>query len=150
MISCQYKCDETLKATEETALAINDISPQGQINMQQHVKKLVQDEVKNQLTPSKKRKNFQGGKNPQPSSPVKRKNGDTSTTRPKKKVSFKYPISDTEDSSIDEVKQPRKKQKLPHKTLIQSPKKNQKRNERGNQGGKKNGVRRGKKPNKSN
>jgi hypothetical protein len=78
LISAEYKLAETMKATEATALAISDTSPQGQINMEQHLKKLVQQVVKDQLTTpssSKKRKNSPGGKTPQPSPPAKRKMG---------------------------------------------------------------------------
>jgi hypothetical protein len=155
LISAEYKRAETMKATEATALAISDISPQGQINMEQHLKKLVQQVVKDQLTTpssSKKRKNSPGGKKPQPSPPAKKKNGETSTTQPKKKVCFRYPISDTEDSSSNDGEQhQKKKQKRSHQPSNQTTQKKTQnpKNGKGNQGGKKQGVSRGKKKNKT-
>jgi hypothetical protein len=73
LILAQYKRDATITATEATALAINDTSPNNQVNMQQHIKALVQETVKAHLTPSKKRKNSPGSKKPRPSLPKEKK-----------------------------------------------------------------------------
>ncbi len=132
LISAEYKRAETIQATEATALATSDISPQGQANMEQHLKKTSSKSCKRPTyhsIPSKKRKNFPGGKKPQSSPPVKKTNGETSTSnlKKKKKVSFRYPISATEDSSNEEEQQPKKKQKRSHQASKQtSQKKNSK------------------------
>jgi hypothetical protein len=39
LIEAKSKCDETLTATEATALAIHNITPSYQNNMEQHIKK---------------------------------------------------------------------------------------------------------------
>ncbi len=71
-IIAQYKCTDVIKATEATALALQDTEPKNQLNMQQHITKLVQETVKTHLsTPSKKQKNSSGSKIPQPSLPQK-------------------------------------------------------------------------------
>ena len=123
MISAKYKKNDTVKATEATALAIHDVSPEGETNMEQHLKNLIDQALKKKekekhtsTTPSsppsnKKRKNSTGGKKPQSSLPQKEE-GEPNT----KKVSFRYPVTDTEeDTQNNTVK---KKQKT-------SPKKNQ-------------------------
>jgi hypothetical protein len=46
MISAKYKRDDTVKATEATAIAIYDVSPQGQSNMEQHIKNLIERALK--------------------------------------------------------------------------------------------------------
>jgi hypothetical protein len=127
MITAKYKRDDTVKATEATVLAIHDISPQGQSNMEQHIKNLIERALKEkekEITPktpssNEKRKISTGGKKPQPWSP--RNNGETS-----KKVSFRYPITNNEankeeednEEEEEEQEQPNpKKQKLPTKRL---------------------------------
>ena len=156
MISAKYKKNDTVKATEATALAINDVSPEGQTNMEQHLKNLIDQALKKKekekhtsTTPSsppsnKKRKNSTGGKKPQSSSPGNK--GETS-----KKVSFRYPITNTKEEEEEQPKS--KKQKTSKKISNQTPPKKKTQpslNAKGNQGGKKKGVRRGKKPKKNN
>jgi len=46
MITAKYKHDETVKATEAKDLAIHDISPIGQSNMEQHTKNLIKTHLK--------------------------------------------------------------------------------------------------------
>jgi hypothetical protein len=106
-IIAQYKCTDVIKATEATALALQDTEPNNQLNMQQHITKLVQETVKTHLsTPSKKQKNSSGSKKPQPSL-TKKEEGEPNT----KKVSFRYPITDEEDDS-EENASSKKKQKI--------------------------------------
>jgi len=169
LITALYKRTETMKATEATALAVGDISPHGQSNMEQHIQTLVNKAVQQQLTKttktkpppttkkpstsSKKQKNSPGGKKPQSSPPAKNAKGDKTKQQKKRKVSFRYPVSDTgKINNDDEVEhQPKKKQKLSnkkenHKT---SQKKTQRRKGKGNQGGKTKGGNGGKEKNKS-
>ena len=151
LISAQYKRDATITATEATALAINDTSPNNQVNMQQHIKTLVQETVKAHLTPSKKRKNSPGSKKPRPSLPKEKNKGETTSTATtnatKKKVAFRYPLTNDKeeacDDNNDEEAPSKKKQKKSHPSL-KSKKKQNKTNKKGNQGGKKKGAKRGK------
>jgi hypothetical protein len=153
LILAQYKRDATITATEATALAINDTSPNSQVNMQHHIKALVQETVKAHLTPSKKRKNSPGSKKPRPSLPKEKKNkGETTSTATtnatKKKVAFRYPLTDDEEEACDddnnnEEAPSKKEQKKSHPSL-KSKKKQNKTNKKGNQGEKKKGAKRGK------
>jgi hypothetical protein len=178
LIMALYKQTETMKATEATALAVGDISPHGQSNMERHIQTLVNKAVQQQLTKttktkppsttkktspsSKKQKNSPGGKKPQSSPPTKNAKGDKTTqaTQQKKwKMSFRYPVSVTgKTNDKDEVEhQPKKKQKQKQKQKHSnkkenhktSQKKTQKRKGKGNQGGKKKGGNGRKEKNKS-
>jgi hypothetical protein len=100
MITAKFKRNEILTATEATALAIHDVHPSNQNNMEQHIKNLINEAINCKLTntqlttssspthhsssptsPSKKRKNSQGSEKPQSLLP-KTKRGNY------KKVSF--------------------------------------------------------------
>jgi hypothetical protein len=50
LITAMYKKAETIKATEVTALALQDMSTNGQNNLEQHLKNLIQQVVRDQLT----------------------------------------------------------------------------------------------------
>jgi hypothetical protein len=140
MIAAKFKRSEILTATEATALAIHEISPTNQDNMEQHIKKLIDEAINKKLkktatsplpstsvptstsTPTppsqRKRKNFQGGKKPRPS-PPKNKRGETTT-------SFRYHVSDndnSEEEEEEEEKQPiqnTKRQKRPNQEQQQN------------------------------
>jgi hypothetical protein len=152
LLMAQYKCSDTIKATEVTALALQNIVPNNQLNMQQHITQLVQKTVKAHLsTSSKKRKNSPGSKKPQSSLPQKEEGEPTA-----KKVSFCYPITNEEDDSEENSSLKKKKQKISHQSSSKkkqpplkkkkqsSKKKQQKHQGNGNQGGKKKGANKGK------
>jgi hypothetical protein len=50
LIEAKSKCDETLTATEATALAIHNITPSYQNNMEQHIKKLIDKAISKKLS----------------------------------------------------------------------------------------------------
>ena len=118
LIAAKFKRDETINATEATALAIHNVSQTNQNNMEQHIKKLVDEAIKEKLLPKNtaspktsspttplppnKQKNSNGSKKPLPSLP-KNKRGTE-----KKDVSFRYPISDNDEENNEPQK---KKQK---------------------------------------
>jgi len=52
LIEAKFKRDETLTATEATALAIHDVTPSNQNNMEQHIKKLIDDAISKKLSKS--------------------------------------------------------------------------------------------------
>jgi hypothetical protein len=80
LIAAKFKRDETINATEATALAIHNVSQTNQNNMEQHIKKLVDEAIKEKLlpkntaspktsslttpSPSNKQKNSNGSKKP--------------------------------------------------------------------------------------
>jgi hypothetical protein len=120
LITAQYKKAEIMKATEATALAIHDISTNGQKNMEQHLKSLIKQVLDEQTkTPSSKKpsskkqqKNYKGDKKPRAQSPIK-KNGEQKRKNP----SFRYQIPENEENSttsIEEVQPKPKKVKFSH------------------------------------
>jgi len=123
LITAQYKKAEIMKATEATALAIHDISTNGQKNMEQHLKSLIKQVLDEQTkTPSSKKpsskkqqKNYKGDKKPRAQSPIK-KNGEQKRKNP----SFRYQIPENEENeensttSIEEVQPKTKKVKFSH------------------------------------
>jgi hypothetical protein len=120
LITAQYKKAEIMKATEATALAIHDISTNGQKNMEQHLKSLIKQVLDEQTkTPSSKKpsskkqqKNYKGDKKPRAQSPIK-KNGEQKRKNP----SFHYQIPENEENSttsIEEVQPKPKKVKFSH------------------------------------
>jgi hypothetical protein len=133
MIAAKFKRSEILTATEATALAIHEISPTNQDNMEQHIKKLIDEAINKKLkktatsplpstsvptstsTPTppsqRKRKNFQGGKKPRPS-PPKNKRGETTT-------SFRYHVSDNDNNEKQPI-QNTKRQKRPNQEQQQN------------------------------
>jgi hypothetical protein len=50
LIEAKFKRDETLTATEATALAIHDVTPSNQNNMEQHIKKLIDEAISKKLS----------------------------------------------------------------------------------------------------
>jgi hypothetical protein len=50
LIEAKFKRDETLTATEATALAIHDVTPSNQNNMEQHIKKLIDEAICKKLS----------------------------------------------------------------------------------------------------
>jgi hypothetical protein len=102
-LTAQFKKDAILTATEATAIAITDTSKEASTNMEQHIKKLINEVLKKQAATSsknnKKRKNSSGGKTPQPLPPPKENKGKTTSHQKKKqKVSQK----DTNNNNDDE------------------------------------------------
>jgi hypothetical protein len=65
MIATKFKCDEILTATEATALAIHDITPSNQNNMEQQIIKLIDKAI------SKTLKNFSASPPTPPTPPQK-------------------------------------------------------------------------------
>jgi hypothetical protein len=160
LLTAKYKKAEITRATEATALAINDLSSNGQNNMEQHLKKLIQEVLKDQLTKktsSKKQKNSAGGKKPRPSPPTKENGESPPTIQQKRKApSSQHQVSDPK-YPIDKEDLPKnKKQKRSLQQHKQTPKQttqkkpSQRKNRKGNQGERKKGVSGGRKKNKNN
>ncbi len=149
LIEAKFKRDETLTATEATALAIHDVTPSNQNNMEQHIKKLIDEAIRKKLSksattslspstltpPQNKRKNSHGSKKPQTSLP-KNKGGEEN-------VSFRYHMSDNDNNQEEEEEeenqhQQTKKQKKQNqeqqeqrtpRTTNRNPNKNKNKNE---------------------
>jgi hypothetical protein len=76
-VTAWFKKTSILNATEATAIAVNDTSTNNNLNMEQHIKKLVYEAVKaqaNKNNKTKKQQNSRGGKRSR-SSPPPKENG---------------------------------------------------------------------------
>jgi hypothetical protein len=163
LIAAKFKCNETINATEAIALAIHNISQTNQNNMEQHIKKLVDEAIKEKILPkntalpktsspttpstSNKQKKSNDSKKPLPLLP-KNKRGTE-----KKDVSFQYPISDNDEENNKPQKKKQKnsqhhqnqskpKPKHKHKHKIKNKNKNKNnRNGKGNHEDKKAEIR---------
>ena len=133
MITAKFKRNEILTATEATALAIHDTHPSNQNNLDQHIKNLIDEAIKQKLastqlttfpsspTPhSKKRKNSQGSEKPQSLLPkIKRGNNNN-----KKKVSFRYQLQDKNDEEENEHQETQTSKKQKHTKTMNHQQKN--------------------------
>jgi hypothetical protein len=129
MITTRYKNNEILTATEATALAIYDTTQSNQNDLEQHIKKLINDAISKKLTsttttstdpssstsPSssphpnkKKQKNSQGSKRPLPLLP-KNERGEK-----KGKVFFRYPINKSDKEKQTQPEKDAKNQAKSH------------------------------------
>jgi len=150
-VTARFKRTSILNATEATAIAVNDTSTNNNLNMEQHIKKLVYEAVKAQVNKNNKtkqqpqqqqQKNSRGGKRSR-SSPPPKENGSIAQQPQSKKQ---------KTSNNNNEPEPCLKKTVRFQTnpTNQSTQKNKQKNKRGHQEGKKKGVRKGKGKRKQN
>lgn len=105
VIAANFKKAKIISATEATALAVNDISSNNK-NMEQYLKQLIQDQVKEHLKTAKTsntkksmQKNAQGGKRPRSLSPEKEEKGKKQVHHTKRQKNTNPPRTQRNDSS---------------------------------------------------
>ncbi len=144
-VTARFKRTSILNATEATAIAVNDTSTNNNLNMEQHIKKLVYEAVKAQVNKNNKTKqqpqqqqqqqNSRGGKRSR-SSPPPKENGNIAQQPQSKKQK-------TSNNNKEPEPCLKKTDRFQTNPTNQSSQKNKK-NKRGHQEGKKKEVRKGK------